>query len=96
MGRYWIPLAKQGKDVSASVLASLGRSFTLEVVEERGNDDLQSSEDGIGKEGMWGDTDKRPYIQHKAEGRWGHPNGMHTNKVSLHGSMVGQDLIHFL
>lgn len=78
------------------MLASLGRSFTLEVVEERGNDDLQSSEEGIGKEGMWGDTDKRPYIQHKAEGKWGHPNGMHTNKVSLHGSMVGQDLIHFL
>lgn len=78
------------------MLASLGRSFTLEVVEERGNDDLQLSEEGIGKEGMWGDTDKRPYIQHKEEGKWGHPNGMHTNKVSLHGSMVGQDLIHFL
>lgn len=62
------PSHQTGKNVFANVLANLGRrSFTLEVMEERGDDDLQSSEEVIGKEGMWGDTDKRPYIQHKAE-----------------------------
>lgn len=64
------PSHQTGKNVFADVLANLGRrSFTLEVMEERGDDDLQSSEEVIGKEGMWGDTDKRPYIQHKAERR---------------------------
>lgn len=42
--RDWIPLTKQGKNVFADVLANL-ESFTLEVMEERGDDDLKSSEE---------------------------------------------------